>query len=70
MDLREERRGLGSGVEVLRTRRTGGGKAAYRVHFAGRPIKEDEWVAEKHMSARLIEKHQPSKKMKRGWRKS
>jgi len=69
-DLRAERRGLGSGVEVLRTRRIGGGKAEYRVHFAGRPSKEDEWVAEKHMSTGLIEKHQPSRKMKRGRRRS
>jgi len=30
------------------------------------PSKEDEWVAERYMSAELVEKHKPSRKTKRG----
>ncbi|KAK3935061.1 hypothetical protein QBC46DRAFT_424220 [Diplogelasinospora grovesii] len=68
-DFAKRHRGLGCGVEVVRTRRTEGGKAEYRVHFIGRPKEEDEWVAEKHVSRELVEKHKPSKKTKRGRRR-
>ena len=67
-DLEKRHKGLGSGVEVVRTRRTEGGKVEYRVHFLGRPKKEDEWVAEKYLDGKLVKKHKPEKKKKRGRR--
>lgn len=68
-DLEKGHRGLGPGVEVVRTRRTEGWKVEYRVHFLGRPKKEDEWVAEKSLDSQLVEKHRPERKGKRGRRR-
>jgi len=51
-------------------RRAEGGKAEYRAHFTGRRKKEDEWAAEKHMGAELMEERKPSGKSKRGRRRS
>ncbi|KAK0723474.1 hypothetical protein B0T26DRAFT_675041 [Lasiosphaeria miniovina] len=53
-DVRKDYKGLGPGVEILRTRRAKGKKAEYRVHFKGRPSKEDVWVMEKFLSPELI----------------
>ncbi|KAK0747298.1 hypothetical protein B0T21DRAFT_354048, partial [Apiosordaria backusii] len=53
-DLERNHRGLHLGVEVIRPRSTKGRKTEYRVHFKGRPEKEDTWVAEKYMSPELI----------------
>ena len=67
-DLEKRHGGLGRGVEVVRTHRAQGGKVKYRVHFLGRPKKEDEWVAEKYLCSELVKKHRPEKKRKRGRR--
>jgi len=53
-DLRRDYKGLGPGVEILHTRRAKGKKVEYRVHFKGRPSKEDIWVLEKVLSPELI----------------
>jgi len=68
--LKKEYKGLHQGVDVLRIRRGSDGKVQYRVHWIGRDKKEDLWVAEKFMSLELIKKHKPSKKAKRGRRRS
>ena len=44
-DLRRDYRGLNWGVEIVRTRRTKGGKTEDRVHFIGRPSRELPVVA-------------------------
>jgi hypothetical protein len=62
--------GLEYGVEVIQTRRNHGRNVKYRVHFPGHPKEEDEWVAEKHLGRQLIQKHKPSRKAKRGKRRS
>jgi len=56
-NVRMNYKGLGPGVEILRTRRAKGKKVEYRVHFKGRPSKEDIWVMEKFLSPELIENH-------------
>ncbi len=62
-DLQTRHKGLGCGVEIVRTRRQGR-KVEYRVHFRGRPSEEDEWVLERHLSRTLIQEHRPSRKGK------
>ena len=55
--LNETHRGLGPGVEVLDTRRKKRGKLEYLVHFVGCKERENTWVAERHLSPRLVEEY-------------
>ena len=51
-DFEESYRGIHEGVEVLETGVKGATKQ-YKLHWEGRPAKEDGWVCEKLISKQL-----------------
>ncbi|KAI0804888.1 hypothetical protein GGR55DRAFT_304735 [Xylaria sp. FL0064] len=53
--------GISLGVDKVLATRKRHRKVEYRIRWVGRPEDEDTWVAEKHMSPKLVEKHKPKK---------